>query len=379
MDSKRALIVSSQGSSILGRLPKVFRQAGCVVSLLAPPVAMIWKSRHLARRFVGPPIPAEMGKVLQSHLAVAEYDLVIVADEPLLWALAPRSEEPWIKPWFPLGPGHGALETALSKFALALAASRSGVNIPRFQICDSESKALRAAEDIGYPVVLKADRGSGGSGVRCAATPAALSLLFWELSGPPLMVQAFVNGKAGATHILFNRGKRRSWVSAYLHETWPNGLSPATAYEFMDHPDLTAMIDAVGQITGFHGLCGIDWIHDSRNSRFLLLELNPRPTSGFYLGHHAGVDFSRSIQDWFSGRDSIQAPHTTRKLVRMFPQGIYRAIGEGAPIHALDAFRDAPWDDPAVVAEGLLHVAFHRLPESLKKLGRRMLLPPTPS
>jgi hypothetical protein len=95
------------------------------------------------------------------------------------------------------------------------------------------------------------------------------------------------------------------------------------------HPDAGPLLNAVGRLTEFTGLAGIDFIWERDTDRLLLLEFNPRPTPVYYLGHRAGVDFARALREMASGPATIQAPNLSSKVIDLFPQMLYYSVMEG--------------------------------------------------
>src|SRR5207245_930061 len=134
-------------------------------------------------------------------------------------------------------------------------------------------------------------------------------------------------GRAGSTGILFDRGRPRAMVSAYKTSVWPAPYGPSSAREFI--PPLPALEEPLarsGAATGFHGLCGLDWIRPGAEPVPVFVELNGRPTPWSHLGCRrvtaciramlAGEPFARAVDG--------DAPDGT--TVRLFPQDVQRAI-----------------------------------------------------
>ncbi|WP_377268345.1 urea carboxylase [Peterkaempfera sp. SMS 1(5)a] len=79
-----------------------------------------------------------------------------------------------------VGPTPGQLEVFGAKHTARAAAEAAGVPLaPGTGLLPDLETALAAAEDIGYPVMLKATGGGGGIGMRACRTPAELAVA-WE-------------------------------------------------------------------------------------------------------------------------------------------------------------------------------------------------------
>ncbi|CAN0271384.1 unnamed protein product, partial [Laminaria digitata] len=69
-----------------------------------------------------------------------------------------------------VGPPSSAMESMGDKIESKKVAAKAGVNtIPGFKgVIDSPEDAIKIAEEIGYPVMIKASAGGGGKGMRIA-------------------------------------------------------------------------------------------------------------------------------------------------------------------------------------------------------------------
>lgn len=69
-----------------------------------------------------------------------------------------------------IGPGHEAIQAMGDKIESKLLAKEAGVNtIPGFLgVIDTADDAVKVAQEIGYPVMIKASAGGGGKGMRVA-------------------------------------------------------------------------------------------------------------------------------------------------------------------------------------------------------------------
>src|SRR5207248_1425247 len=120
---------------------------------------------------------------------------------------------------------------------------------------------------------------------------------------------------------LFDHGTLICWLAASIHRPWPGPYGPASVREIVSRPQLETVLERIGRITGYHGLCGIDLIQDARD-QLLVLELNARPTNGYHPGRVVGVDFAKSIRAMLPGTRYVQRPQLGRgrpPAVYLFP------------------------------------------------------------
>ncbi len=354
------LVVHARGRwTGLPRLPKLCRRAGARVTVFAPPGTDLWQARHVDARVAAPAAKGAFAAALRRHLAAEpdRYAWVLLGDEEAVVELAAEPDPSWLRGWFPVEPTPDNLARITSKAAFVAAAADGGPAIPLSHVCHGPAEADRAASTIGYPVILKAARGFGGDGVRLARTAAELAEQFARLSGrTPVVVQRFEVGRVGSTQVLFDRGRPACWASSYKLAVFPEPFGPSTAREMMVHPDMRPTLDRVGRVTGFHGLCGVDWLHRTADGALLVLEFNPRPAPVVHLGHHCGVDFAAAIGDLLRGVPATRPPADVGpRTVYLFPQHVQRCIDKrrwrelahwlpGAAQH------DLPWDQPRLLA-----------------------------
>lgn len=378
----RDLLLVAPDDRLAGsRLARVLHRAGCRITLLGNSAGKIARSRFVAARLDCPRDAAGIAARLQSHLRRQRHKPhVILADESALAAAVLGRGESWLDPWFPVDHRGPALDVCLYKNTFIVAAEAAGIRVPVSHVCQNVAAGQGAAEKLGFPLVLKGRMGAGGGVVRLVNAAADFNDLFHELSQDtqtPVVVQQFITGRLGATELLFNRGQLVCWSSCYSLQCWPTPLSPSCVRQPMNHPEIEPAARAIGRLTGFHGLCGMDWIHDPMRDKLHIIEFNARPTPGYHLGHHSGVDFSVALKSMFAGRPIPQRPRVSpgAKPVFMFPHHLNRCLADRGIVglrHWLPgaALHDIPWDDVGLFR---LHTdaAQARLRSSLNRAGTK--------
>ena len=127
------------------------------------------------------------------------------------------------------------------------------------------------------------------------------------------------------------------------------------------------MLIKIGQIVGFHGFAGVDWVHDLADNHLYILELNPRPTPTYHLDRFSGVSFSRSLNQLLSGQRPVKPTEPVceaGKLIRLFPQNLYWGISNRECRSFILCWQDAPWDDFFLLIAYLRRFLTHFLPKS---------------
>ncbi len=262
-------------------LPSLLAAAGARVSAFSP--GQLALSGHVHEHFRSPREPGSSAAGLLALLAERSFDWTIVADEALLRALAERPERARLAGWFPIDPNDAnALALVLSKFAFAQAAPQLGLNIPDSFVAESLDRAVAHATALGFPAVVKGDRGFAGLEVHVVRNEAELRAAAAPLfrSYGRLLVQRYVEGVPAAVNVLYARGEPLAYKAYKAECCYPQATSASTVHEFLEHPELERVVRAVGAATKFNGMLGIDFMLDASGALHPI-EINPRPTLGF--------------------------------------------------------------------------------------------------
>lgn len=367
-DRPHILIASLIGSwTGLVRLPATLRRAGARVTAFVPPRAMITRSRFVDYHIACSTDPANYALELKHHLQQAPgYDWIIHGDEPSLMAVAQHQLGDWPADAFPVSTEDRAFERVISKAALARLANEYDIPVPATRICHELDEVLDATRQLHWPIVMKSAVGWAGDAVRVIERADDVPGAFNALRGhdnQPVIVQEFISGDVGLTPILFDHGVPIFWYSQIKALFHPTPTSPSTIRTFIDIPEMETILTRLGQMTAFHGFCSVDWIR-TRDGQVKVLELNPRPTPGFNLGHRVRADASRALAAMLRGERDIQRPGRADPMnrVHLFPQYFRRCIDRGEWRNLAGAifsniWRDVPWNDPRLAAMGARDLA----------------------
>jgi predicted ATP-grasp superfamily ATP-dependent carboligase len=329
-------VCAHEGFPNLLRIPRILKEAGCTVTLLTTQEHILANSRF--NDFVLPKEPDVKSLIvsLKNHLTEnpGRYAWILIGDESPLFEIIKYRGESWIDGWFPVDTKSEALDIIAYKDGFVRACMSHGIPFPATQVCDDIDHALVVAENIGYPVMLKTTRGSSGYGVRSAKNSEELLAVHTSVGSPKkFILQKLVTGQVGITEMLLDRGEPLAWISSYKYQTLYGKFGPSCARQFMVHPDMEGIIQQIGKMTHFHGLCGFDWIHHKEEDAIYVIEFHARPSSGFYFGEVCHVNFAEGIRNMLSGKKTVQRPVVSLpaskpKIAYMFPQHISRCIKE---------------------------------------------------
>ena len=194
-----------------------------------------------------------------------------------------------------LGSGAAAIAAASNKAQLARRLGEVGIRHPKTRSVASSSRAGAAADEIGYPVVVKPVGGAGSCGV-CVAYDArdlgrAVDAARDAGGRDEVLVQEYVHGAAASVSLLADGGDVVPLaVNAQIIGAPPSFeyLGGETPFE---HPRaalaVAAALDTCRAVAGLRGFVGVDVVLTETDA--VVIELNPRLTTA-YLGVRAAID-----------------------------------------------------------------------------------------
>lgn len=195
-----------------------------------------------------------------------------------------------------LGSGATAVRRAADKSRLPRRLIRAGIRHPRTATIATRHEAdpRRAAEDIGYPVVVKPARGAGCAGVRLvrrrSELRAALAAAHRVNGTGPLIVQEYVSGQSASVSLLADgrravplvvNGQQVTGAAAF---TYAGGTTPFR--HALAAQAAAAAVRACAAIPGLRGYVGVDLVLNATEP--VVIEVNPRLTTS-YLGVRAAL------------------------------------------------------------------------------------------
>ena len=375
----RVLLICSIDATGLSRLPDLFHRAGYRVTVLTRYGTAIVTSRFVQDCILVSGGPAEVAAELAGRIGelANSFALLLPCDEPLLEALAERSDLPAISAAMPFLPPPEMLSLVLSKLAFLKAAREAGLPVPEFAICQDGDQVADSARLFGYPVVLKRARSMAGSGVRIVGSEAELRVEMTGFGEQEYLVQRFVKGRIGGTTIFMERGVPVRFFSFYKLHNWPTPEAPSGGGELVESPQIRPLLEKIGQLSGFRGLCSIDWLEETGTGRIWLIEFNPRYTPSTYKSAWAGSDFIPVLRGMHAREEAVvplvPAGRAGRRFC-MFPEAALRAIDDRNPWLLLRSLRSAPWHDPRLLLAQARRVLTYYIPGKWKTGTARLLL-----
>jgi len=291
--------------------------------------------------------------------------------------------------------------TAMSRLRLLAVARRLGIAVPDDQPVATAGDLQKWIERTPGPWVLKADGSWAGTGVRIASTPQAAHAAFRALS-------RHMNGRTALTRMLINRDRfsASDWLRRDRQQIivqrhvggWPGNLAmlcrdgevlavsvaeavawcgatgPSTIVRLVERPDFVDGARRLARELMLNGFHGLDFMVDQSTGQALLIELNPRLTPLAGIRAEMSQDLVGTAATLLSGV-ACRPPSTlpSGEFIAHFP-GAWQWHRDDPRLAA--CFHDAPWEEPALMAEMLRpswpeRPLLARLEASLRRLVRR--------
>ena len=270
---------------------------------------------------------------------------------------------------------------SIDKSRLFDVARRAGVPIADGDVAEREHDAAAIAAHLGYPVIVRPSRGSGGKGsarcdseaelrsaIRLAPSPDGLD------TGEPqrFVIQRFIDGRVVNRAALAWNGVEIAGFTRGRLETHPGPLGPASVVEFVGLPAVRDANLRLFAALDLHGLAGAQYMIEPDRGAALLIEIHRRMLPATHAGGLVGVDLAAALRacvDGVSWTGPTDLPGGTGRRIALFPQEWYRDP-ESAWLATLPS--DAPWHDPR------LFEAMLKIPYATNAVPVRELISPGP-
>jgi predicted ATP-grasp superfamily ATP-dependent carboligase len=231
-------------------------------------------------------------------------------------------------------PAPEIVARSLDREALARASVRAGLSPPESIRCTGPEEALRAAQALGFPAILKSLHAVElvDSTVRQAppsrsvATEQHLTAALAEHLDTVLLQRA-EHGTPFSFAGVIADGRLLAVAMAHYRRTWPPAAGNVAFAETIDPPaELQEAVQALMAEIGWEGIFELELIR-TREGQFVPIDLNPRPYGSMALAVGAGAPLP-----------AIWCEH----LLGMEPRAVHS--GTGSPIHAPAGVRYR-WED----------------------------------
>jgi predicted ATP-grasp superfamily ATP-dependent carboligase len=363
----RALIIDQRSAMGIEVCRKLAAQ-GSWVEVFSEEGSPAFRSRYCHRRLIAPPSGRERSRflnLLQHTVEDGHYDEIYICSEPVLELIAPllESHPAWRAL---LAPPPQTLKVTFSKHDTIAFATNAGVPVPRTIVPGDAQEARAFARELGFPLVIKGEKGESARNVRIVRSEPELEPAFHEIvaneaayDGRPA-VQEFVNGASYLVGGLFHQG-RPLRVSAHRKVlTYPPSGGVTVKGVTERHADLLDSTFKVFAALNYTGFGSADFIRDNRTGEFKFLEINPRVWATIGLAHYAGVDLFTPYRSLVKGMPVAADLNFREGVEYHWLLGEFRFAAK-RPLRIFGLFRDLldprskfdfQWSDPGPFLRG---------------------------
>jgi predicted ATP-grasp superfamily ATP-dependent carboligase len=310
----RVLVTDAEQRSVLAAL-RGLKEAGYEVSAVAGrrPAAGHW-TRACSERIFAPNAQADpegfVGAVTQ-RVGTGGYSVLLPGAEASLLALSERRAA--VEEFVRLGlPPHEAVRRSTDKILLLAEGAAAGLPPPETVVCDNAEEARAAANQTGYPAVLKPARSffcSDGTMTQRTAVLVndedALAQAARQV-GRPFIVQRY---QAGAPIFsvsgVVTEDRLLGLTTSRGYRTWPPRAGTITYAETVAAP--AGLVDRILQLISALGWVGIFQIDllELAEGRLELIDFNSRLFASLPLDIKAGANLPAIWCDWLLGKQVV--------------------------------------------------------------------------
>lgn len=318
--NRTVLIVSAYRSAhLVCQLPRIFKNGGFRVVVLGFPHYSLTYCSTIDEWIEA---PQDLNLVLEMVHQLASnrvFDIVILAPDALLWALYDTQDEALLKQLSPIGnPRYWHLLSG--KIEAAAFLNEFHFTAPPSKAVHTCSEAIRAANELGYPVMLKISRSGAGNGVvRCdhesqiVHAPIAYDR--------PILVEKFIEGELISVEPLFINGELKAYAYSKMTALY-SPFAPSLERHFLPCPEIEATLQAIGKTLHWTGFANMSFILDRASNAHYLFEIDCRPTRWIQQSELVQINWSQALAD---PQAPLQKPILS-KTIRHFPADFYNAL-----------------------------------------------------
>jgi len=195
-----------------------------------------------------------------------------------------------------------AFDLLSDKGQLAELAAKLGIRVPRTRMLRDRSDAIRLADEIGYPIVIKPVsqaanvplRGQTHANVYYATDCSELLAVLenrLHLRQQPILLQQFIRGTGAGLFTLFHNGAPVVFFAhRRLREKPPSGGVSVLSESCVADPELVEVCRKILRHVGWDGVAMVEFKLSSEGTPYLM-EVNARFWGSMQLAVDAGVDF----------------------------------------------------------------------------------------
>ena len=308
MTGARVIVTDAQERAVLASLRSLHACGFHVTAVATAKSAPGLWSRSADRRFVIADARDSIDEFvtgLDRIVGEGRYDVMLAGTDASLFAISRHRDRLAANVCLGL-PSAEAVEAAFDRGCVAQAADRAGLEPPESRVCDRVEDALEAADQFGFPVLVKplhtvlevdgaACRWASRVSVDADAVRSAVRLI------GRCVVQRHVTGPVISVGAVAADGKLLASVVSRYVRTWPVEGGNVSFSETIAPPaDLTERVQALAADLQWRGIFELELIA-LENGDFAAIDFNPRAYGSMALAVAAGAPLPALWCQWLLG------------------------------------------------------------------------------
>lgn len=273
-------------------------------------------------------------------------------------------------------PQWDIFKVASDKQALLAICQRNGLGHPRTTAIN-ESNIDEAIKYVGFPSLIKPDFSMGARGITRVNSKNDITRVLKSLIDTygSCTLQEFIVSNESYYNVMMYRGNDGSILATAAIEItrfFPIKGGSSCFAKSVEIDELTLLCQQALDVLGWTGFADFDVLYDSRDSKFKIIEINPRIPACIEAAYISGVNFPAIIAQRKLIDKSYNSSHTyiTGMYLRYFTLDLAWFIFSSKRFKTRPCwfnfnkkyqfYQDAGKDDPFVVFAGLLD-AFRKI------------------
>jgi D-aspartate ligase len=172
----------------------------------------------------------------------------------------------------------GDFEKATGKWTLSQVLAAEGIAAPKTWSIELPGSPGAPLPEVNYPCIVKPATGGWGHGIHKFSNAMEFAGYVKHYSGPPCLhvVQEFIEGYDIDCSCLCDGGRMLAHTIQRSRKVNSNPFKPASVVEFVEEPEVRAMVARLMQALNWGGVAHLDLRYDARRARFVVIEINGR-------------------------------------------------------------------------------------------------------
>ncbi|KIO48444.1 ATP-grasp domain-containing protein [Nitrosospira sp. NpAV] len=241
-----------------------------------------------------------------------EYSLVVIGDDPTLGKILHSDLSTDEKLALLPVTSKEHLAHVFSKIGLSQVFRKNGLLTPDFRIANDENGLRDAARELGYPLFIKLDSASGGTGIFESSDPGDLEDAIGRVKAYPVLVQRKVQGVEVSMEAFYQNGRLIHFAYS-LQEKYKYRFGPTMVRRYVQLSQLEQKVfddlGLLGRALGAHGFVNISSIRSNIDGNLYFFEADMRPNLWLAHPRYFGDDPARIIRTHFLTGATLEQPY----------------------------------------------------------------------